>query len=386
MFSNYLKPVSNVTLAHLVLQSNLSLGHNLILHTKESGFPKIEGGEIAIIAIDEDRNALNNIGTGSNLEQVRKEFYQLYPGNWHRKMVDLGTIKKGNDVDDTYFALKEITTYLLKKNVIIVLLGGGNDLVYANYRAYDDLEQIVNLVSVDNKFDLGALDDDLSSETYLHKIIMEKPNNLFSFSNIGYQTFFNSQDEIALIKSLHFDVYRLGEISQNIALTEPVLRDADIVSIDLGAIKYSEAKANNNASPNGLTGVDVCAISRYAGLSDKVSSFGIYEYNSSLDTNHQTAKLMAQLVWYFIEGVNYRTNDYPFESKEKYIKYIVPIADENRDINFYKSPKSNRWWMEVSTNNNSTKNALIPCSYQDYLDACNQDIPNRWLTAFKKLN
>jgi formiminoglutamase len=386
MFSNYLEPVSNVTLAHLVLQSNLSLGHNLILHTKESGFPKIEGGEIAIIAIDEDRNALNNIGTGSNLEQVRKEFYQLYPGNWHRKMVDLGTIKKGNDVDDTYFALKEITTYLLKKNVIIVLLGGGNDLVYANYRAYDDLEQIVNLVSVDNKFDLGALDDDLSSETYLHKIIMEKPNNLFSFSNIGYQTFFNSQDEIALIKSLHFDVYRLGEISQNIALTEPVLRDADIVSIDLGAIKYSEAKANNNASPNGLTGVDVCAISRYAGLSDKVSSFGIYEYNSSLDTNHQTAKLMAQLVWYFIEGVNYRTNDYPFESKEKYIKYIVPIADENRDINFYKSPKSNRWWMEVSTNNNSTKNALIPCSYQDYLDACNQDIPNRWLTAFKKLN
>ncbi|MCF6214131.1 MAG: formimidoylglutamase [Flavobacteriaceae bacterium] len=384
MFSNYLKPVSDVTLAHLVLQPSLSLGQGITMHTKESGFPEFKGNEIAIIGIDEDRNALNNIGTGSDLEQVRKEFYQLYPGNWHRKIVDLGTIEKGNNVADTYFALKEITTYLLKKDVIVILLGGGNDLVYANYRAYDDLEQIVNMVSIDNKFDLGMLEDDLSSETYLHKIIMEKPNNLFSFSNIGYQTFFNSQAEIDLIKSLHFDAYRLGEISQNIALTEPVLRDADIISIDLGAVKYSEAKANNNASPNGLTGVEVCAIARYAGLSDKVSSFGIYEYNPNLDANHQTAQLMAQLVWYFIEGVNYRTKDYPFESKEKYKKYIVPLED--RDINFYKSPKSDRWWMEVSTNNNTNKNALIPCSYQDYLDACSQEIPNRWLTAFKKLN
>lgn len=384
MFSDYLKPVSAVTLAHLVMQSNLCLGHNLKIHSKDDGFPEIEGGEIAIIGVDEDRNALNNIGTGSDLEQIRKEFYQLYPGNWHRKIVDLGNIEKGSDVTDTYFALKEIASYLLKKGVILVILGGGNDLVYANYRAYDKLEQVVNLVSIDNKFDLGTIEDDLSSETYLHKIIMEKPNNLFNFSNIGYQTFFNSQAEIDLIKSLYFDAYRLGEVSQNIAITEPVLRDADIVSIDLSAIKYSEVKANNNASPNGLTGVEVCAIARYAGLSDKVSSFGVYEYNPKLDNNHQTAKLIAQLVWYFIEGVNFRTNDYPFENKEKYKKYIV-LLDE-RIIHFYKSNKSDRWWMEISTNNNHSKTTLIPCTYQDYLDACNQNIPNRWLAAFKKLN
>lgn len=384
MWAHYLKPVNQSTIAHIVLNSKLSLGRQIKIHTSENGIPEIEGHEIAIIGIKEDRNSINNLGTGSDLSQIRKELYQLYPGNWHKKMVDLGDIEKGNEVTDTYFALKEIASYLLKTNVILVLIGGGNDILYANYRAYDTLEQVVNLVSVDAKFDLGTMDEELSADTYLHKIILEKPNNLFNFSNIAYQTYFNSKHELDLVNSLFFDAYRLGEVSQNIAITEPVLRDADIVSIDMSAIKYTEAKANKNASPNGLTGVEICAIARYAGLSDKVSSFGVYEYNPKLDTDSQSAKLIAQLIWYFIEGVNYRTKDYPFELKENYKKYIVPLDEQT--INFYKSHKSDRWWMEVSTNNNLIKATLIPCTYQDYLDACNQNIPDRWLKALKKLN
>ncbi len=384
MLTNYLTPVNQSSIAHAVLNSNLSLGNQINIHTQESGLPEIVGDEIAIIGVKEDRNSINNLGTGSNLSQIRKELYELFPGSWHKKIVDLGNIEKGNEISDTYFALKEVASFLLKKNVIIILIGGGNDILYANYRAYDSLEQAVNLVSVDAKFDLGSFEDELSAETYLYKIIMDKPNNLFNFSNIGYQTYFNSQDEKELINNLFFDAYRLGEVSQNIAVTEPILRDADIVSIDLSAIKHTEAKANKKASPNGLTGVEICAVSRYAGLSDKVSSFGIYEYNPKLDNDNQSAKLIAQIIWYFIEGVNYRYNDYPFDNKDKYKKYLVPI--ENQTINFFKSHKSDRWWMEISVNNNLNKTTLIPCTYNDYLDACNQNIPDRWLRVFKKLN
>ncbi|OIO08752.1 MAG: arginase [Flavobacteriaceae bacterium CG1_02_35_72] len=384
MWAHYLKPVNQSILAHIVLNSNFSLGQQIKIHTQENGIPKIEGNELAIIGVKEDRNSINNLGTGSDLSQIRKELYQLFPGNWHKKIVDLGNIEKGNEISDTYFALKEIASYLLKKNVILILIGGGNDILYANYRAYDTLEQVVNLVSVDAKFDIGSLDEPLSSETYLYKIIMEKPNILFNFSNIAYQTYFNSKQELDLVNSLFFDAYRLGEVSQNIAIAEPVLRDADIVSIDISAIKYTEAKANKNASPNGLTGVEICAIARYAGLSDKVSSFGVYEYNPKLDTDSQSAKLIAQMIWYFIEGVNFRTKDYPFEKKENYKKYIVPLDEQT--INFYKSHKSDRWWMEVTTSNNKRKTTLIPCTYQDYLDACNQNIPERWFKALKKLN
>jgi len=384
MLNNYLTPVNQSSIAHAVLSSNLSLGNQINIHTKENGLPEIVGDEIVIIGVKEDRNSINNLGTGSNLSQIRKELYELFPGSWHKKIIDLGNIEKGNNVSDTYFALKEVVSFLLKKNIIVILIGGGNDILYANYRAYDSLEQVVNLVSVDAKFDLGSFEDELSAESYLYKIIMDKPNNLFNFSNIGYQTYFNSQDEKELIKNLFFDAYRLGEISQNIEVTEPILRDADIVSIDLGAIKHTEATANKKASPNGLTGVESCAIARYAGLSDKVSSFGIYEYNPKLDNDNQSAKLIAQIIWYFIEGVNYRYNDYPFDIKDKYKKYIVPV--ENQTINFFKSNKSDRWWMEISVNNNLNKTTLIPCTYNDYLDTCNQNIPDRWFRVFKKLN
>ena len=215
---------------------------------------------------------------------------------------------------------------------------------------------------------------------------MEEPNNLFNFSNIGYQTFFNSQEEIDLLEKLFFDAHRLGEVTKEIELTETIMRDADIVSIDLGAIRSSEASANNNATPNGFYGDEICAIARYAGISDKVSSFGIYEYNAKFENNNQTAQLVAQMIWYFIEGVNFRANDYPFGSKENYQKFIVPL--EKDTLNFYKSNKSGRWWIEINIkkNNKFKRHTLIPCTYTDYLDATNQIIPDKWYRAFKKLN
>ncbi|WP_372744372.1 formimidoylglutamase [Lutibacter sp.] len=381
----YLSPVDDALLMHSKMQTNKSIGQCIEVYTSQNNFPSLENIKIAIIGVEEDRGAVNNSGSGTNLDFIRKEFYALYPGNWPINVVDLGNIKKGNTIEDTYFALKEIVSSLLKIKIIPVIIGGGQDLTYANYRAYDSLEQTVNLACVDNKFDLGSIEDELNSKTFLSKIVMNQPCNLFNYCNIGYQTYFNSQNEIDLLESLFFESHRLGEVTNDLQIVEPVLRDADIVSIDLSAIKNSEAPANYNATPNGFSGAEICAIARYAGISDKVSSFGIYEYNSKYDNKNQTAQLVAQMIWYFIEGVNYRANDYPFGLKDNYQKFIVPI--ENEVLNFYKSNKSGRWWMEISLNesNKYKRHALIPCTYQDYISATDQEIPDRWLNTLKKL-
>ena len=380
-----LLPVNDAIIAHTALLSEQSLGKNINIHSKKQGLPAIEIAQLAIIGVLEDRNTVDNFGSGNDLSEIRKNLYELYNGNWFANIIDLGNIPKGNEVEDTYFVLKEILATLIKKNIVPIIIGGGQDLTYANYRAYDTLEQTVNLAVVDNKFDLGNLEEDITSESYLSKIVMEKPNNLFNFSNIGYQTFFNSQEEIDLLSKLHFDTYRLGEVASNVKLVEPIMRDADIVSLDIGAIRRTEAPANNNAVPNGFYGEVICAISRYAGISDKVSSFGVYEYNAKFDDQDQTAQLIAQIIWYFIEGYNFRTNEYPFTSKKDYTKYIVLVEDAT--INFFKSNKSDRWWMEViHENNKSSKRTLIPCTYDDYLMAGNQVIPERWWKTFRKLN
>jgi hypothetical protein len=205
---------------------------------------------------------------------------------------------------------------------------------------------------------------------------------LFNYCNIGYQTYYNSQEEIDLIEKLFFDAYRLGEISNKIALAEPVFRDADLVSIDLHSVKSSASGNMAVFEPNGFNGKEICSLARYAGISDKVSSFGIFNHNNTV---YETA-MIAQIVWYFIEGYHYRSKEYPFGSRTNYLKYIVPLEDE--ELIFYKSDKTDRWWIEIpyETNghNKLKRNTLLPCSYDEYLCACNQELPERWWKAQRK--
>jgi arginase family enzyme len=306
----------------------------------------------------------------------------MFPGNWDASIADLGTILAGNSLEDTYFALRKVTADLIKKKIIPIVIGGSQDLTFALYRAFDDLEQMVNLVSIDSKFDFGKENDVVSAESYLTKIIIEEPNNLFNYCNIGYQTYYNSQEEIDLIEKLFFDSYRLGEISNDIALAEPIFRDADLVSLDLSSVKSSDSGNFMSFVPNGFNGKEICSLARYAGISDKVSVFGVFNHNNSA----QESVLIAQIIWYFIEGFHYRSHEYPFGSRENYIKYSVPLEEEV--LVFHKSDKTDRWWIEIpfisNGNNKLSRNALLPCSYDEYLAACNQELPERWWKAQRK--
>ena len=376
---DFLKPLDNETLQFFKGFSSQQLGSKVVFHSAED-FPDLDKIKIAVIGVLDNRGNKNQIEE-VDLSPIRKELYGLFPGNWDASIADLGNILAGNSVTDTYFALKIVVSNLIKKKIIPIVIGGSQDLTYALYRGFDDLEQMVNLVSIDNKFDFGKEDAVVSASSYLTKIIIDEPNNLFNFSNVGFQTYYNSQEEIDLIDKLFFDAYRLGDISNNIAISEPVFRDADIVSIDLTSVKSSDSGNNNPFTPNGFSGKEICALSRYSGISDKVSLLGIFNHNSS----QQEAVLIAQIIWYFIEGFHYRSNEYPFGSKEHYIKYIIPLEEE---LIFYKSNKTDRWWIEIpfisNSNNKLKKSTLLPCSYDEYLAACNQEIPERWWKAQRK--
>jgi hypothetical protein len=266
-----------------------------------------------------------------------------------------------------------------------MLLGGGQDVAYAQYRAYDELGEMVNLVNVDSKFDLGDSEVNISNHNYMGKIIVNEPYNLFNYCTLGYQSFFNPAGEIALMEKLYFDAYRLGEVSADITLVEPVMRDADIVTMDINAIKSSEISYKNAASPNGFDGREICAISRYAGISNRVRSFGIYELKDFSEAR-SGAMLIAQILWYFIEGVNFRVADEDFDDENQYTTYQVPIDDDV--LVFNKSNKTGRWWIEMpfilNVNNKLKRRTLLPCTYGEYLSACNQEVPERWFKARRK--
>ncbi len=354
-------------------------------------FPDLEDIHLVLIGVEEDRHAINNKGCAFAADAVRPYFYKLFRGPFELKMADLGNIKAGASVRDTYVALKTVVAELLKKNIVPIIMGGGQDLSYAQYWAYEELEQRVDLVVLDALFDIDAQKEENAlpgSHSYLNKIILHEPNFLFNYSNIGYQTYLVNQENIRLMDKLYFDVHRLGEISGNVKLSEPIIRNADLLSVDISVIRQSDAPGTRNANPNGFYGEEMCQMMRYAGMSDKLSSIGLYEMNPEADRMGQTAALCAQMIWCFIDGYYARKKDLPNTNKKDFIKYRATFKDGLHEVVFYKSKRTDRWWMQIPYPNNRTKNErfhLVPCSYEDYKTACSGEMPDRWWKSFQKL-
>lgn len=354
-------------------------------------FPSLEDIDIAFFGVMDDRNSIDNLGCSLGADVFREHFYPLYEGFDKSNIADLGNIKAGENVIDTYIAVKTVVEELIKQGVFPIIIGGGQDLTYAQYMAYEKLEQKVDLVVIDSKLDL--YEDDVnyretSSISYLNKILIHEPNYLFNFSNIGYQKYFVSPESIKVLDKLYFDSYRLGEFKANIERSEPILRNADLISFDMGAIRSSDACANANASPNGFYGEEACQICRYAGMNDKLSSIGFYEFNPAYDKNGQTAALLSQMVWYFIDGFYSRKKDFPLQPKSAYVVYRTSLKEEAHEVVFVKSKKTDRWWMQVPYPNTKSLNErfhLVPCCYNDYKTAIDGDMPDLWWKTYQKL-
>ena len=347
----------------------------------------LEEGEfrLAILGVGEDRSSTSNHGCGTGMNKIRQELYTLYAHFDLPSIIDLGNILPGHSVKDTQVALKMVVSELLDKRITPIIIGGGHDMTYAQFQAYQERMHDVDMVIVDEKIDLAETEE-VNSGSFLRHIIMHQPNFLFSANHLGHQIFYNDPKHIDVLESLNYDVLRLGDVKQDIFEIEPILRNADMLSFDLSALRSSDAPANALTSPNGLSGEEACQLCRFAGFSNKMSSFGLYEFNPHLDQNNQGAKQASQMVWYFIEGfANRRENDYPSENNAQFTKYFVKLESSDYEIVFWKSSLSNKWWMEVPQEG-IEHNKYIPCSYKDYENAMQDELPDKWMKVYARLN
>ena len=378
-----LLPVDEENLKWQSILPKQILGKNIFIHTKNSGLPDLKGLRIVIIGLSETRNSFFE-SDNYKINNFRKVFYELYPGNWSLKIADLGNLPNGAKIEDTYFAIKEIGYHLKQMNIIPIFIGGSHDLIFPLYQVYQEFEELVNMVSVDRSFDFSQEDELISGRSYMSKIIMDKPNVLNNYTNLGYQSYYCAVEEKDLMDKLYFDGIRLGQLLDKIKISEPVLRDADIVGFDMKCLSWDAIADPLKGQPNGIDSRSICALSRYAGISDRVSFFGIYE----ISPTPMMDQLLAQIVWYFIEGVYYRFNEYPINTNNGFLKYSVTLSNQN--LIFYKSEKSQRWWMELTNDSyldNKTKTTtLLACTKEDYDSAILDIIPQRWYNAIKRLN
>lgn len=357
---------------------------SIIQVNNEAGFPELESGGVAILHLPENRK-----GNSSNQPlDFRNQLNRLFIGdNWSQSIYDLGTILPGQSYEDSIHALTTVVSELVKTDIVPVVVGGSQDLLMACYKGVASEERMVNICSIDSKLDLGNPEEEVLSEGYVSPILMERPCHLFNYSVIGVQRPFVSKTAMDLFDKLYFDVVRLGAFQSDFKIAEPHLRNSDIVNIDFSSIKSSETD-DVYPNRNGFSSAEICQIARYAGVSDKLSCFGIF--NVLPESSENTIDLLVQTIWYFLDGFANRVSDFPIGSRKNYQKFMVDLEGFEDSLVFYKSDKSARWWLEVSypsmSESRFMRHQLVPCDYSDYQSALKNEIPNLWWKTLQKLD
>jgi formiminoglutamase len=331
---------------------------------------------IALIGVPEDRNSGKKLVTSANA--IREKLYSLQQPAGKYTIFDLGNFKPGTTIKDTYIGLKDLIEYLLSLNICPLIFGGSQDLTYSAALAMESIGTRFNLVSIDSKIDY-AEDDSFHSDSYLNFIIGKNPY-LNHFTNIGHQIYFTPAEYISKFNEIGYDLIRLGTLRADNRETEPYLRDAHIISFDVSAIRQSEAPSTTFLSPNGLTADEACQLAYFSGFSNNIKTFGLYNVTSHED-HYQTAHLSAQILWYFILGFSARIPENPALIPSNFKKYIISL-NEKDEITFFKSIHTDRWWFEIPLKEHDP--LVISCSYNDYLKACNHELPDRLWKMFKK--
>lgn len=344
--------------------------------------PDYKTANLAIFGVEEERGSKENLGCAAGPNAIRKKLYDLKKGTGLYNIVDLGNLKPGLDLEETYTRISEVCRMLLEQNTLPVILGGSHDLDIGQYRGYEDMQKLISFLNVDAFLDL---EEGLAapSRQHVHKILLHEPNYLFSYTHLAHQSYLIDNTSMTILERLNFEAYRIGQLRTNLKDMEPAIRNADIMSFDVTAIKSSDAPGNNNAQPFGLSGEEACQICWYAGMNEKLSSVGFYEYNpASDDARMKTASVVATMIWYFIEGFYHRKDEQNFKTND-FLKFTVSMPVDPEVLTFYKSKVTERWWLEVP-NPAGGRSAVVPCNYSDYQTATKGDLPERYIATIAK--
>ncbi len=368
---DFLEPINRYELSNDEGYKDTQLGKHINAYEEE--FPDITNADMVLVGCGEMRGE-GGINNTEGPNAIRSAFYGLF--HWHKtvSVADIGNVKVGASIQDSYAALKTVVCELIEQGKRVVILGGSHDVTLAQYAAYTHLEQIIEATCVDARIDLN-MDSVLPADNFLMELLTGVPNFIRHYNHLGFQSYFVHPQMLEVIDSLRFDCFRVGKIKENLEEMEPPIRNSNLFSFDIASIQHAHAPANR-LTPNGFTGEEACTLMQYAGMSQNMSSIGIYGYNPDLDTHNLTAKQISHLLWYIMDGIYLGKKESRFEDRDNFFEFTMAFAEV--ETVFLQSKKTGRWWMQI----NGDK--FIACSKQDYLIASNNDMPERWLRAMER--
>jgi formiminoglutamase len=355
MLKEFFSPVSKLLLKGTDKNESL-IGGGIAINT--SKFPDTSNIDVALI------------GLGDNANNVRKYLYSYSNRLSGISVADLGNLKHTGTGKNINAGLAECFIALREKNIIPVVIGEQGNYAQALLKGIDFARIDYALVSPAIAWAAGDAGPLFNSKS-----------RLFHASYIAYQTYLNTNITIQEAGDVFTESLRLGSIRADMSLAEPLLRQADIFDFDLSAIKYSEFSSASDPLPNGLLNHEACALCRYAGISNTVAYYLLR--NFSLGNNSPVdSQQVAQMIWYILDGIDSRFNDFPQMSHRNFTVYKCH-ATNGIDMVFLNSNLTGRWWMQVPEKVKGKKTApkFIGCNSSDFEIAREGDVPEKWFRA-----
>ena len=288
----------------------------------------IKMGSVAIIGIPEDRGITANKGrAGASLapDEIRRKLYKLTPGftmDFKRiTVVDVGNLDtNGLSLEEVHAAEQQAVADIVSHGATPLLLGGGHDLTYPGLAGLVQGASIghdgLGLINVDAHLDVRTDKNGINSGTSFYRALTQLENSALSgdsFVEFGIQEQYNSPHYYNWVRGLGGTVLTLREVSERVM--ESFLQSLTIVgrrghaiavSLDIDAVRSTEAPGASASNPSGLKAPELDKIAYLAGRSSQIKYIDIMEVSPPMDQDHRTAALAASSIFSFLRGFSER--------------------------------------------------------------------------------
>jgi formiminoglutamase len=270
-----------------------------------------EAAEIVILGCPQDEGVARNkgrIGAALAPDAIRGQFYKLTDFGISASVFDLGDTIIQPTLEETHDLHSRIVGQILRDAKQIIVLGGGNDISYADGAAMAEIFGAENWLglNIDQHFDARA-DNPRNSGTPYRQLLDERLINPKNFYEVAFQPPAASPVYHRQLVNLGVNLISLEEFQA----TDFIFQLPDIISaadspravffgFDVDAVRAADAPGSSAPSPVGLTAEEFCALATAAGKSSNTKIIEFTEVNPNFDIDNRTAKLAAIAMHKFI--------------------------------------------------------------------------------------
>lgn len=270
---------------------------------------KYEEASLVLVGCAQDEGVTRNggrEGAAQAPDAIRRQFYRLTPFGITARICDLGNLGLQNSLEETHDALTDVVKKILEDGKRAVVIGGGNDISYADGRAMAEVFGAKNWLAVntDAHFDVRA-DREINSGTPYRQLLEEKLIRPDYFYEIAYQPHFASPVYYRYLQNLGVNLVSLDQLrSRETAdleirelMRQKFINHSQSLSaffgFDLDAVRSSDAPGTSAPSPIGLRSGEFLNLVDFAAKLVNTKVIEFTEVNPNFDVDDRTAKLVA---------------------------------------------------------------------------------------------